>query len=753
VLVLFSIILFLSAFLLFWVQLMLTKMALPLLGGSPWVWNTCAFFFQTVLLLGYSYACFTPLRRGTRWHMAIHWGLLLIPLVCLPIRFTTVGLPPTETNPIPWLLGLLAIAVGLPFLMVATTAPLLQQWFAHTNHPDRADPYFLYGASNLGSLLSLLAYPTVIEPLLPLSRQGELWAVGYGLLVALIGVGAIAIYIHSASQQPASQPLASQQLDLDQLVDQLDQPVNQRLDNHPSDDLAAPLSTAQQTRWLGLSFLPSSLLLGVTTYIATDLASVPFLWAIPLAIYLLSFVLTFTRQFRLPLELLCGIAPIALTILLLGSLLQVPLPLWLSLPLHLLGFGLVAVIFHGELFKTRPPAIHLTRFYFWISLGGVLGGLLNAIAAPLLFPTVTEYPLTLLLSLLLLPRPTNPTLSSSPFRLIPTLSLGIVIGVLVVGLGVQPLLNYGWLGGGLAIGGTIALSLASGIHHLRLGLNVALVILLGQFAISTPGKLLATERSFFGVNRVIYEAKTNAYSLLHGTTLHGKQIHSPHGQLEPLTYFHPTGPIGQLFSRLPASRFQQVGVLGLGIGTLAAYAQPGQHWTFYEIDPTVVQLARDRRFFSFLQAAKVPVSIVLGDGRLSLQSVPAHSLDLLVIDVFSSDAIPVHLFTREALQLYASKLAPGGLVAVNISNRYINLEPVLAALAQELGLVGRQQRDEFISEGDRAAGKLPSQWILLARQSQDLGALLTDQRWRSLTTASSSVWTDDFSNIVQALRW
>ncbi len=728
---LFASILFLSAFLLFWVQLLVTKLVLPWLGGSPWVWNTCACFFQAVLLLGYGYASLPPLRQRTVWPLLVHCGLLLLPIYFLPIRLNSIGLPPTDSNPIPWLLGGLAVTVGLPVLAVATTAPLLQQWFAHTPHPDRHDPYFLYAASNLGSFLSLLAYPLVIEPSIPLSRQTELWAGGYGLLVVLIALAAIAVQrtgLTSLTSHPevaATVPEAT-----------------------VSD---APLSPRQPLRWLGLSILPASLLLGVTTYIATDLASVPFLWAIPLAIYLLSFVLTFNSQFRLPGALPAIAAPI-ITLLLLLVLLQVPLPIWVSIPLHLCGLGLVAVLFHGQLFQTRPATQHLTQFYLWIALGGVLGSVVNAIAAPLLFPTVSEYPWALMLSLLLLPVVVRSPIPSS-LRLLPTLSLGILIGVLLVGLGTQPLPNYGWGGAVLAVGGAIALGVSFEASTWRLGLIVGLVLLLGQFTIGTPGKVLATERSFFGVNRVLYEAKTNAYSLLHGTTLHGKQIHDPSGQLAPLTYFHPSGPIGQVFSTLAPSRLQRVGVLGLGIGTLAAYAQPGQQWTFYEIDPTVAQLARDRRFFTFLSDAKVKPTVVLGDGRLALQQTADQTYDLLIMDAFSSDAIPVHLVTREAVQLYLSKLAAGGLLAVNISNRYINLEPVLAALAQEMGLVGLQQRDQEVSVGDRAAGKLPSHWVLLARHQQDFGSLAQVQRWRSLTATTVRPWTDDFSNIVQVLRW
>ncbi len=730
---LFASILFLSAFLLFWVQLLVSKLMLPWLGGSPWVWNTCACFFQAVLLLGYGYASWHPLRQRTVWPLVVHCSLLLLPIYFLPIRLHSIGLPPTTSNPIPWLLSGLAVTVGLPVLAVATTAPLLQQWFAHTAHPDRHDPYFLYAASNFGSFLSLLAYPLVIEPSISLTQQTKLWAGGYGLLVLLIAVAAIAVH-HTTPSPPPDTPTTNRDAIASNLI---------------ATDL--PLPHRQPLRWLGLSVLPASLLLGVTTYIATDLASVPFLWAIPLAIYLLSFVLTFNSQFQL-LGTLAAIAPPTITLLLLLVLLQVPLPIWVSVPLHLFGLGLVAVLFHGQLFQTRPPAQHLTQFYLWMAVGGVLGSLVNAIAAPLLFPTVSEYPLALLLSLVLLPVVVPLPIPSS-LRLLPTLSFGILIGVLLVGFGAQPLLNYGWAGAVLAVGGAIALGVIFEASRWRLGLIASLVLLLGQFAIATPGKVLATERSFFGVNRVIYEAKTNAYSLLHGTTLHGKQIHYPNGQLEPLTYFHPSGPIGQVFSSLASHRLQRVGVLGLGIGTLVAYAQPSQQWTFYEIDPTVVQLARDRRFFTFLTDAKVKPAVVLGDGRLALQQTADQTYDLLIMDAFSSDAIPVHLVTHEAVQLYLSKLAAGGLLAVNISNRYINLEPVLAALAKEVGLVGLQQRDEQVSVRDRAAGKLPSHWVLLARQQQDFGSLVQDQRWRSLAATTVRPWTDDFSNIVQVLRW
>ncbi len=766
-LILFSITLFMSAFLLFGVQLMVAKMILPLLGGSPAVWNTCQFFFQGVLLLGYGYAHLSTRYLGTHRQAIAHSLLLFLPLFSLPIALSKTGFPPEDTNPIPWVLGLLISSVGLPFFVVSTSAPLIQKWFAETDHPSSKEPYFLYSASNLGSLLGLISYPLLIEPYFSLSEQSWLWAVAYIILI-LFTLGC-AICLWKVSHQ----------------IKQTNSGFS--LSEKPLTTVQYP-TWQQQAQWVLLSFIPSSLLLGVTTYLTTDLAAIPLLWAIPLILYLLSFILTFARHSRLPHQTLMTLIPLFSSTLIILFLAKVMRPVALLVPLHLVGFFAIACVFHGELSRRRPSVTHLTEFYLWISFGGVLGGWFNAIAAPILFPSVLEYPVILLLALLTLKTPLetiqpkiNPPLLEAPqgdldtwfsklrqeqqtrkiqksgiqFNLKTTqiISLSLLFGALLVGFTFRNI-SQGWLGNFFAIALLIALSITFSLPRLHLALGLTLILLLGQFSIGNMSGVLQTERNFFGVNRIVYDRRGPYHSLVHGTTLHGRQNLDPQRSQEPLTYFHPTGPIGQTFQQLNSSdRLQNVAVLGLGIGTLAAYAQPGQTWTFYEIDPIVEKIARDSRYFTFLEQAQAPFSIILGDARLQLAKTPDNTYDLLIMDAFSSDSIPVHLVTQEALELYLTKLRDRGIIAINISNRYINLEPVLATLAKTLGLATLQQLNRDLSLEEKALGKTPSQWVLLAQKAEDFGNLRADTRWQAISdTEKAPLWTDDFSDLVGVLR-
>ena len=757
---------------------MFAKMILPPLGGSPSVWNTCLFFFQATLLLGYGYSHLTTRWWGTRRQAIIHSLLLLLPIAFLPITVAKGWVPPHDANPVPWLLALLLVSVGLPFFVVSTSAPLVQKWFADTDHPASSDPYFLYTASNLGSMLGVLSYPILIEPNFPLTQQSWLWATGYGLLVLLTLGCAVGLW-------RSPKELGSLEVSGDEPTQDLGEKANLKEE---------PPTARQQAQWVLLSFLPSSLLLGVTTYITTDIAAIPLLWAIPLAIYLLTFILTFARKPLLPHNSLVTVLPLLLAPLIVLSLLRILQPVWLLLPFHLIGFFILGCVFHGGLARSRPSSQYLTIFYLWISVGGVLGGLFNAIAAPLLFPSVLEYPLLLGLSILILgtsssekEKGRSPDASQLIFdpenehrlgdnpkskiqnpksnglsKTLP-ISIGLLLGSLIVGFQVK-FFNTNLIGILVAFAILFAMRYAFALHPVRFGVGFALIVLLSQFYIPSMGRLLDTERSFFGVNRVLYDKRGNYNILLHGTTVHGKQSLDPQRRHEPLTYVHPSGPVGQLFrsfnnsegealARRQGERNSHIAVLGLGIGSLAAYAEPGQQWTFYEIDPIVASLARDSRYFTFLQDSKAPFSLILGDGRLQLADVPANHYDLIFMDAFTSDAIPVHLVTREAIQMYLSKLTPQGLLAINISNRYINLEPVLNALAHNLGLSTLRQLELNISPEEKAMGKSASHWVLLARQQRDFGNLINDSRWQPIPeTLQAPLWTDDFSNIFGVLR-
>jgi hypothetical protein len=748
-LILYALTLFLSAALLFIVQPMFARLVLPLLGGSPAVWNTTQVFFQAVLLAGYAYAYLTTCWLTPRRQVLLHSGLLLIPLFLLPIAIPKGWTPPTASNPVPWLLALLAVSVGLPFFVVSTSGPLLQQWFTRTGHRAAADPYFLYAASNLGSLLALLSYPAIIEPTLKLADQSRGWAIGYGLLVVLIiGCG---VFLWRASAGAGSLPTTS------------------------AAKVEEKLTPKRRLRWLMLAFVPSSLMLSVTTYLSTDIAAIPLLWVIPLALYLLTFVLVFASKPPLPHWLMVRVLPfvlLPLVVLLAAHLTQTTL---LLIILHLLAFFVVAMVCHGEIARDRPTPRHLTQFYLWISLGGVLGGIFNALLAPVIFSGVWEYPLTLVLAGLLLPLPLSATTERRPEarpsrqsakrqetegrerrqRLLdwalPLAVLLVVAAVLLI-LKVQDLpLDPTLL---LVIFGVPALICLYFVRRpLRFGLGIGVIVLASVIYVGGGGRLLYTGRSFFGVYRVIDFYAQDFHLFYHGATLHGLQSTDPARQKEPLGYFYPTGPLGQVFAALEeklASR--KIAVIGLGTGSMACYAQPGQRWTFYEIDPVVERIARDPRYFTYLQNCTSDVQVVLGDGRLSLASAPPGEYGLIILDAYNSDALPVHLMTHQALELYLSRLMPDGVLAFNITNAHMNLEPVLAALAADVGLVSRTQDEVYIDPAEGEQGKINSKWLIIARSTADLGSLAEDPQWLpSRTRPGMKVWTDDFSSVLSVL--
>jgi hypothetical protein len=728
---LFALTLLVSASLLFCVQPLIAKMILPLLGGSPSVWNTCMVFFQAMLLCGYAYAHSATVSLGVRRQAVLHLGLLAVPLLVLPFVITTdaVRSLSPSANPTGWLLGLLLTSVGLPFFVVATTAPLLQMWFAETRHLSGRDPYFLYGASNFGSMLALLGYPILMEPNMRLAQQSVVWAVGYGMLAALTLACAFVVL-----RAPRDLP---------------------RTLDRPTEEESAPGSprVSQRLSWVALAFVPSSLLLGVTSYISTDVAAVPLLWVIPLALYLLTFVLAFAKRETLPLRWMGRAMRLVIVVLVvvicLGAV-QV-----IFIPLHFLMFFLAAMVCHGELARRRPDVRHLTEFYLAISVGGVLGGVFNALVAPVVFDRVVEYPLAIALACLALPsvvsNPGSRGLKARTLDFALPLALGVIVVAARLRLGDQPALA--WSPGDIkmkvlySLGGVACFSFAE--RPLRFALGIAALLATGM--LMSEGQVLHRQRSFFGTIRVIRVEPGPYHQLIHGNTLHGQQSLDPGRSREPLTYYHRTGPIGQVFD-VHGKRTDRlnVAIVGLGTGSLAAYAQPGQRWTFYEIDPSIARIASNPTYFTFLRDCRASAwEVLLGDARLRLRSAPAHDYGLIVLDAFSSDAVPVHLLTREAIDLYRSKLTPDGIIAFNISNRYLDLTSVVGALARAEGLVCRVRQDLQLSPDDLRMGKSTSIWAIMANHEDALGCLAEHPAW--VVPAASrreAAWTDDFSSIL-----
>ena len=731
---LFAITLFLSSSLLFVIQPMIAKMVLPLLGGTPAVWNTCMVFFQGMLLAGYLYA-----HASTRWlrfkHQALlHIALLTASLIALPIVVAAQhSEPPATGTPVVWLLRVLLVTVGIPFFLVSSSGPLLQRWFTRTDHPRASDPYFLSVAGNIGSIFALLAYPALLEPTLRLAEQSSLWTRGYIALVLLTG-GCFYLAYQQSSVHDAS-----------------------AIEEAPVTPVAASDSPSWRTRlhWVALSFVPSSLLLGVTTFLTTDVAAVPLLWIVPLVIYMLTFVLVFARRTLVPHALMMRMLPLWTLPLAWLIAFDTNLPVAIQAPIHLLTFFFAAMVCHGELAQRRPDGRYLTEFYLSMSVGGVLGGLFNALLAPLLFSTVLEYPLALVLACALRRGLPGAADTSAARRL--DFALPVALGAFA--LGMMFLLNVAQSKAPhtvlLVFILPAVLCFSFSARPIRFALAAGALMLAGGTYAAAQEHASHRGRSFFGVHRVFDLPERNLRYLIHGGVVHGIQNLEAGKRREPSTYFHKTGPIGQVFAAFHGRRDKaRIGVIGLGIGTLAAYGEAGQQWTFFEIDPAIASLASDPRQFTYLSDSPAPTRIVLGDARIALVKEPPGAFDILVIDAFSSDAVPVHLLTREALQLYLQKLDSGGVLAFNITNSYLNLTPLIADLAHDAGLAVLVQHDVHVDPVSLSNGKATSRWALMARSSDALGPLAHDGRWQSVPARTTpTTWTDDFSNPLSLVRW
>ena len=733
---------FLGAALVFLVQPMVAKMLLPLFGGSPSVWNTSMVFFQAALLAGYAYAHISTRLLGIGRQPMVHLALLAVPLVALPIVLPSFASPPAHAPPALWLLLVLLVTAGLPYTAVTTASPVLQRWFAATDHHHARDPYFLYATSNAGSLLGLLSYPFLIEPNLPLAAQSSLWAGGYVAFLGLVLACAILLRRRRPVLAGGSPGGAS---------------------NLPEKELGdGAIPIGRRLRWVLFAFVPSSLMLGVTHYLSTDIAAVPLLWAVPLSLYLVTFILAFGRSTAV-LQRAAGAAlPILVVALALSMIDILALPIWASILLHLAVFFTAALLAHGRLAADRPPPARLTEYFLLVSLGGVLGGVFNGLLAPLLFDNVLEYPLVIVLALVLRPGAHRAVEHALPAGLLARLRsdwvldlllplalyLAVLVALVIVSLA---------LGEATATTASRLVLAAAGLAALffvrrpvRFALGFAAVMAMVYLAGSSA---LVTERTFFGVHRVVVDS-ANRHLLVHGTTVHGAQSFDPERMDEPLSYYHRTGPVGQLFAALrPSRRIEQWAVVGLGSGSIAAYGKPGEAITFYEIDPAVVAIAQNPRYFTYLSRTASQVRLVVGDGRLTLRDAPGRSYDVLFLDAFSSDAPPAHLMTREAIQLYLSRLRPNGLLVFNVSNRYLDLASAVSATARSMGLAGLVQEDDRVQEGRLPGDKESSKFVVLAASADALAPIAAGGRWELIDGREGPVWSDDFSDILGLVRW
>jgi hypothetical protein len=730
---LFAATLFASSALLFVLEPMVGKSLLPVLGGGASVWTTTAAFFQLALLAGYLYAHAGPSWLGTRRHAWLHVTLLTLAAVTcarLSSASPTAAITAANGHPALQLFGYLTCAVGLPFVLLSASTPLLHRWLAERVGRPGREPYFLFAASNVGSLGALLAYPVIIEPLLGLGKQRQLWSLALFPTVALLA-GCAVFGARSARARSWSSASAAGRL------------------------AATPWNT--RARWLALAAVPSSLLLSLTTYATTDIAALPLLWVLPLALYLLTFIVAFSPRTLISPARVLWLQPFFLMPIAVEFFLKTTGSTWPLIPLHGLAFFLMALGCHQTLAASRPGGARATEFYLWIAAGGALGGLFNVFVAPVIFPTLLEYPLGLVAAAMLRTPEARSENTSRARQLDLALPVALGVVLLVATLIARRIQANPHQGAATVLAVLIVPLSFAGVaayafraRPLRFGLALAAICGAGLMHVQDGERVVYNVRSFYAVHTVT-DHPPSLRTLSHGSTVHGAQDLAPGRRHEPLTYYSRTGPIGDVMAAWRGrSQLQHVGVVGLGTGALATYSAPRERWTFFEIDAVVVDIARDRGLFTYLGDARGDVDIIVGDARRTLTNAAEGAFGLLVLDAFSSDVIPAHLLTREALALYLRKLASGGLIAFHISNRYLDLEPVIASAATLLGLTSLTRADH-VTEAEARDGKASSIWMVTARAPADLAPLSGDGRWASSRQAAS-FWTDDKSDLWSALH-
>ena len=731
---LFAVAIFTSASLVFVVQPMVTKLVLPMLGGSPSVWNTAMVFFQTALLAGYAYAHVLQRLQSLKAQVAVHLALLVLAALFLPLAISGLLGNPDPTAPIGWLLATLALSVGAPFAVLSATAPLLQAWYARVrvHHADGKNPYVLYAASNLGSFLALLSYPVLIEPLMSLSFQRLGWTVGYGVFVAMIVGLAWLVWRKRPGSVGEPQVLVASE----------------------------PIVWREKGILVLLAAVPSSLMLGVTAYLSTDVASAPFLWVVPLALYLATFVIAFQARPLIPLWLTLTLQAAASAVCV--GMVAFRTGEWAFIfAVHLIAFFLITLMCHQRMAARRPPPDRLTEFYLLMSLGGVVGGAFTALVAPVIFNNVYEYPLMLVLAGLARPWGRGALTRGQTVLFLSAVGLCILAPVALEVVRYMPDVRAVLDNQALVRIAQIILGIAAICAFLTRERAVAFTIILGLIAITT--QFIArgydwslTDRSFFGVMRVANVPDPglggDVHVLMHGTTLHGAQARDPAYACRPTLYYAPATPIGQsaqiVQARGPSAR---IGVVGQGSGAMAAYKRAGDEMTFFEIDPMVDTLSRDPEWFTYISdCADGPVRTVLGDARLTMAAEPAGTYDLLIIDAFSSDAVPTHLLTVEALQGYLNLVKPTGVVLLHLSNRNLEITRPAVAAARSIGAADLHQVYVESANASEMA-EASTEALVISPTEEGLADFEADPRWRTLVETDVRPWTDDYVNLFGSL--
>ncbi|MEZ5946173.1 MAG: fused MFS/spermidine synthase [Hyphomonas sp.] len=712
---------FLSAAMVFLVQPMFAKMALPLLGGSPSVWNVSLVCFQAALLAGYAYAHLLARIPRVGVQVGVHAVLLLLAAACLPLSISGLFGQPDTTRPTLWLVATFAVSIAPPFAVISATAPLIQSWYARSGRHDAADPYHLYAASNAGSLIGLAAYPLLMEPFTRLGTQTQLWTGGYVLLaVLLIASGLVSLRGRADAPQAVAAETAT-----------------------PEGNI-----WRQRLTWLMLAAVPSGLLVAATSHISTDVAAAPFLWAPPLMAYIATFIIVFSSKPAIRHSSALRLMPyaVAAAAFMVGYPGASPFPLWLSLVGHVLALFVVALALHGELAARRPDASRLTEYYLIMSAGGVVGSAFCGLLAPVIFSSIYEYPVLLLAAILLYPAKDGWKTGLSRDRVLAGALFAFAAAAILAYAGGVQVHSKAYQ---VALLLLVVISIVFASRRLVPVAALAAAFVIGATAL--PDALISTERGFFGVVRVIDSKDADLRLMVHGTTKHGAQRLSTTGRPVPRSYYYSDAPIGQVFSAM-APDVRTVGVVGLGVGSVACYRQDSQAYTFFEIDPIVVKTAADPARFTFLSECAPEERIVLGDARITLGAEPAGGFDLLLLDAFSSDTVPAHLLTREAMALYLSRLSEDGVLVFHISNRHMDLAPVVARIgAAEGATMLVQTYDAGPPEQRLETGADSSQVVILAKSPGALARFAADPRWHALAADGQRPWTDDYTNIVGTL--
>ena len=761
-LILFSVAIFTSATLLFVVQPMVGKILLPKLGGAPAVWNTCMVFFQAILLAGYLSAHLITKYLSLRTQVMVFATALLLAMASLPLSVGPQWVDSllSGTDPVIWLLTVLLFRVAPVFFVLSVTSPLLQKWFAKSGHPQAHDPYFLYAASNVGSILALLSYPLLIEVNMGVTEQTTTWMFGFGFFILLATACGIASWY--GNRRETGHQMESTQSNT---------PQSQRV--------CHTLTWPRRARWILLSFIPSSLMLGVTTYISTDVSSIPLIWVVPLAMYLLTFVFAFSNRQVMSAYWMGRIASLLILSITVTMVTGANDPPIIIIPMHLLMFFTVAMFCHQRLAADRPDADHLTDFYLWLSVGGVLGGLFNALIAPSLFVTIIEYPLVMIVASYM--RETrisdDDQQASSTWMRSLAFAFGIFVATVILKLFVErfmPALPE-------SIQALMPISISQVQTLVIFGIPAALVFhqmenrtrftagLFAIFCVSVWDKQCDTDtlergRNFYGTIATADEslAAGDVRKMFHGNTVHGWQWRDEDRRREPLAYYGPSSGVNKLIVNRAAEKPNlNIGAIGLGAGTLAAVVRPSDSITFYEINPQVLDHAE--RHFTYLSDARergADAEVRLGDARLVLEaetrSEQPGNYDILVVDAFSSDSIPAHLITDECMKIYLDHLRPDGVIAFHITNRYLDLEPVLAILSEENGLAARSYHFRDVRDDgsiDQRTGETMSSWVLIARDEASLDGLREVPHLKPMRQNDQfRLWTDDYSNVISAFN-